>query len=205
MLIDWKGRRGRRRVHGRRKDRRRSDYRRRIGRRRSYGRDRRRGAERRRANRRPGRRIGTRTPTTVPGAGRWFSDRIFCPRCSLMFVWFWFFFSFPELWAYLKDTVCSNNPLSVDDLVDKLMTAVTAIPQPLLNSVVKDTIKKQKSIDEGKFSKKKFYNTKSYLKNLYNTKLHCSTIFQNAYLIFFSAEFFWRYFRCILYFHRTRF
>jgi len=29
------------------------------------------------------------------------------------------------------------------------MTAVTAIPQPLLNSVVKDTIKKQKSIDEG--------------------------------------------------------
>ncbi|XP_025418311.1 tropomyosin-1, isoforms 33/34-like [Sipha flava] len=54
-----------------------------------------------------------------------------------------------ELWAYLKDTVCSNNPLSVDDLVDKLMTAVTAIPQPLLNSVVKDTIKKQKSIDEG--------------------------------------------------------
>jgi len=55
----------------------------------------------------------------------------------------------PELWAYLKDTVCSNNPLSVDDLVDKLMTAVTAIPQPLLNSVVKDTIKKQKSIDEG--------------------------------------------------------
>lgn len=56
---------------------------------------------------------------------------------------------FPELWNYLKDTVCSNNPLSVDDLVDKLMTAVTAIPQPLLNSVVKDTIKKQKSLDEG--------------------------------------------------------
>jgi len=61
----------------------------------------------------------------------------------------------PELWAYLKDTVCSNNPLSVDDLVDKLMTAVTAIPQPLLNSVVKDTIKKQKSIDEGDW---KLYN-----------------------------------------------
>lgn len=62
------------------------------------------------------------------------------------------FFSLPELWAYLKDTVCSNNPLSVDDLVDKLMTAVTAIPQPLLNSVVKDTIKKQKSIDEGEWT-----------------------------------------------------
>lgn len=67
-------------------------------------------------------------------------------RCfSLLFL-----FSSTELWSYLKDTVCSNNPLSVDDLVDKLMTAVTAIPQPLLKSVVKDTIKKQKSLDEGK-------------------------------------------------------
>jgi len=72
-----------------------------------------------------------------------------------------------ELWAYLKDTVCSNNPLSVDDLVDKLMTAVTAIPQPLLNSVVKDTIKKQKSIDEGEW--KLFNNIIIYYSHLVYT------------------------------------
>ncbi len=54
-----------------------------------------------------------------------------------------------ELWTYLKEAVTSNAVVSVDDLVEKLVTTVSSIPQPYLKSVVKESIKKQKSIEEG--------------------------------------------------------
>lgn len=53
-----------------------------------------------------------------------------------------------ELWLYLKDTVCHSNPLSIDDLVEKLLSAVSETPTPLLKSVVKDTLKRQASHEE---------------------------------------------------------
>lgn len=40
--------------------------------------------------------------------------------------------------------------VSVDQLVEKLVTTVSTIPQPYLKSVVKESIKKQKSIEEGR-------------------------------------------------------
>lgn len=57
------------------------------------------------------------------------------------------------MWLYLKDVVSHENPISVEDLVEKLMNAVTVIPQPLLKSVVKAELKKQQSQDEGGKSK----------------------------------------------------
>uniref|UniRef100_A0A8D8UPA6 Troponin I n=1 Tax=Cacopsylla melanoneura TaxID=428564 RepID=A0A8D8UPA6_9HEMI len=50
-----------------------------------------------------------------------------------------------ELWLYLKESVTSSNPLSIDDLVEKLLSAVSETPQPLLKSVVKDTLRRQAS------------------------------------------------------------
>lgn len=55
-----------------------------------------------------------------------------------------------ELWTYLKDAVTHDAVVSVDELVEKLVTTVSSIPQPYLKSVVKESIKKQKSLDEGK-------------------------------------------------------
>lgn len=56
-----------------------------------------------------------------------------------------------ELWVYLKEAVTSDAVVSVDELVEKLVSTVSTIPQPYLKSVVKESIKKQKSIEEGKF------------------------------------------------------
>ncbi|XKL65816.1 hypothetical protein PGB90_009236 [Kerria lacca] len=53
-----------------------------------------------------------------------------------------------ELWVYLKEAVTSDAVVSVDELVEKLVSTVSTIPQPYLKSVVKESIKKQKSIEE---------------------------------------------------------
>lgn len=56
---------------------------------------------------------------------------------------------FSELWEYLKEAVTHDAVVSIDELVEKLVTTVSSIPQPYLKSVVKESIKKQKSIEEG--------------------------------------------------------
>ncbi|XP_065204881.1 troponin I 2 isoform X3 [Planococcus citri] len=56
-----------------------------------------------------------------------------------------------ELWTYLKEVVTHDTVSSVDDLLEKLVTTVSAIPEPYLKSVVKESIKKQKSIEEDDF------------------------------------------------------
>lgn len=58
-----------------------------------------------------------------------------------------------ELWTYLKDAVTSDAVVTVDELVEKLVTTVSHIPQPYLKSVVKESIKKQKSLEEGKVTR----------------------------------------------------
>lgn len=58
-------------------------------------------------------------------------------------------FLITELWTYLKEVVTSDTVVSVDELVEKLVTTVSTIPQPYLKSVVKQSIQKQKSIEEG--------------------------------------------------------
>lgn len=56
-----------------------------------------------------------------------------------------------ELWNYLKEVVTHDTVGTVDELVEKLVTTVNTIPQPYLRSVVKDSMKKQKSIEEGNY------------------------------------------------------
>ncbi|XP_039279811.1 tropomyosin-1, isoforms 33/34 isoform X4 [Nilaparvata lugens] len=54
-----------------------------------------------------------------------------------------------DLWLYIKDTVISDNILTVEQLMEKLVEAVSKVPASYLEPVVEASIKRSQSLDLG--------------------------------------------------------
>lgn len=58
-----------------------------------------------------------------------------------------------ELWLYIKDAVTNACPMTMDDLVKKMIDCVQAVPPGYLKPVVEASIKRSQSLDLGGLGK----------------------------------------------------
>lgn len=63
-------------------------------------------------------------------------------------------FFISELWLYIKDAVTNACPMTMDDLVKKMIDCVQAVPPGYLKPVVEASIKRSQSLDLGGLGKK---------------------------------------------------